>query len=441
VGRTREPNVTRWGLVLAVASALLGTACGDDGSDESGASRDGSVPLLDAGPDMDAVIGSDGGVAPQGDGSVRPTADSLYLVPAVIEQGESGQTYLNLSKTFDTTTVIDPKRGREVQGWNYPLTFEGSVFVADSSAPTLTKHSVAADGTLKAEQTVSFAGVGVTESPSSDVLYFVSSEKAYMFDTASLRAIVWNPKTMTLTGKQFTFPTLARPGLKTSVRSDPYQAVRRGNDLFLPVGWYDQNYKDRFVQALLIIDTTTDEVRGFIEDERCGDGFSTIKSATDDIYVFPSAGGGLQFFVNAETPRPSCVLRVRAGEYTFDPAFKLDLSALVGNAAAQGALPDKTRRGFFFGSYDKSLAVGDAKNFWRLHYYDLTTNALQPVQGDATAWSGAMRYYQLGDRTVAARWTWNKSFEATTYVELPGGPTVTKLFSIAAAGTTISQVR
>jgi hypothetical protein len=426
--------VLRLMLGMAAAWAVGGCEDGDTGPRANLESDGGGPPLA---PD------SDGGAAPTvpAEGAVAPAADALYLVPGVVEQGESGQTYLNLAKRLDPTTAIDPKSGREVQGWNYPVAYAGSVFIADSTAPTLTKYSATPDGQLQAVQTLSFAGVGFTEAPRSDLLYFVSPEKAYLFDATGLRAVVWNPTTMTLTGKEFTFPMVARPGLKASVRSDPYQAMARGSDLFLPVGWYDQDWKDRFVQALLIVDTNKDEVRGFIEDERCGDGFSAMKSATDDIYVFPSAGGGLQFHVNAMPPRPSCVLRVRAGEYTFDASYKLDLSALVGNVAAQGGIPDPKRTGFLFASYDPTLAVGDAKNLWRVHFYDFATSSVQPVQGDSAPWSGAMRYYEFEGRVLSARWLWNKSFEATTVVELPGGPVVNKLFSFAAAGTTLTKIR
>jgi hypothetical protein len=62
------------------------------------------------------------------------------------------------------------------------------------------------------------------------------------------------------------------------------------------------------------------------------------------------------------------VLRVRAGETSFDREFSLDLSALGTGSAASGATPDG-QSGFYFASVDPVLwdaLDSDLAPFWRL---------------------------------------------------------------------------
>jgi hypothetical protein len=52
--------------------------------------------------------------------------------------------------------------------------------------------------------------------------------------------------------------------------------------------------------------------------------------------------------------QPTCVLRVRAGESSFDRDYELNLSGLGSGSAANGAIPDGDS-GFFFFTVDQAL--------------------------------------------------------------------------------------
>jgi hypothetical protein len=131
---------------------------------------------------------------------------------------------------------------------------------------------------------------------------------------------------MALTGKQIDLATISRDGWTANLVFEFSGPRRRGANLLIPLGWQDQDGNARYASGLLTIDTGTDEVVSIDDDERCGETYASVEAPGGDIYFFPPDWSSTQHYF-AEMHQPTCVLRVRAKETTFDKTYELDLSA------------------------------------------------------------------------------------------------------------------
>lgn len=441
----------RSGLVLVLGGAsagcsdsdnvCLGETCEEGTSSNAGSGGSGSAlenpPSAGAGGDTSAAGGSAGSA-----GSGSSTEDGArYLVVTQIDAGsDMRQSYLNLTSSFDGDTEIDPTQGVEIQGYTLPVVFDGAVYVPDPLGPTLTRYTVNDAGALVEGERLSFAALGVS-GVSGEAIHIVSADKAYLFDTDGLRAIVWNPTEMSLTGSEIDLSALERDGYRPFVFMEDFNKKVRGSRLFAPIAWYDVDFNSRYSAGVLVMDTESDNVVSVLDDDRCGDAWVSVAAPNGDLYFFPNAASAEEHGLSAETPRASCALRINAGEEGFDPTFSLDLAAAAGGSpAAQGAAPDG-ESGFFFAAADAERYADRENNdytFWQLWHYDLETNEAEPV-AEFPWWTGAIRYYDIDGRVILPR------FEAlpgwrTTFVELAPNPEATP-FAVDASWNTVARVR
>ncbi|WP_437622070.1 hypothetical protein [Sorangium sp. So ce1151] len=367
----------------------------------------------------------------------------LYLIATEVNAGDHFQVYLVLSPSFDASTSIDPTRGVELQGRPIPVVHNGAVYVSDPTAPTITRYVVTDGGQLAPDRTVSFASVGV-QGVDGALVHVLSDEKAYLFDPASLRIIVWNPGEMKLTGAEIDLTEISREGYVPYAWLEAFNAKSRGDRLFIPVSWYDQDGNIAFGSALLTIDTSSDEVVAFSTDDRCGEAYMSIVAPSGDIYFFPSAEGSAQHYYGDGARRPSCVARVRAGADTFDPADDvLDLSALVSGRAAQGAVSDGAT-GFFFAAADDARWEDREKNgwsFWRIWHYDFETKEAREVT-TLPWWAGSTYHYEIDGQRYLPFWEVTPNDGSKTVVFPMGGAAdPAPLFSFDASFRAIARLR
>jgi hypothetical protein len=405
------------GLLVGVA------ACGGDGSD-------------DAAREVTPGGASDAGTSPEGSAAKPP----LYLVSAEVSAGDQYETYMALAPSFDATTQFNPLSGIKLLGRMSPIAHNGAVYTPDANAPVITRYDLNASDQLVKGAELSFLGVGVTEIAGWNV-YFVSDDKAYVFDPASSRLIVWNPQTMTLTGKQIDLSSLRRDKFLPGLALEQTGPVRRGSQLFIPVSWADQDWSYRYASGLLVLDTDADAVVTTAEDTRCGEAFMTIAAPNGDLYYFPSADSSAQHFY-ADNHRPTCVLRVRSGEQAFDPTYQLDLSALGGGTAAIGAVPDG-KSGFFFATADQTRWEAREENewsFWRYHHYDFATQAHEPVPS-LPFWAGSTYWVKVDGKTYLPHWEKTASTSKTTVYGVDGAAAPTPVFSFPASWRSIYRLR
>lgn len=312
--------------------------------------------------------------------------EHVYALATGVCGPDSCQTYLGTTNSIEPRKVDVREDGIELEGFVYPFRHGDFLFVPGGESPTLTRYTVRETGELLEGPTLSFAGVGHSGVVTAGRARVVDEEKAYVFDEAGGVVLLWNPKDMSLLGEEIDISIIHRDGYDAFVVGDN-AARRRGDLLFVPVGWSDSvTYEFLPVAGMLIIDTARDEVVKLIEDSRCPALESSIVTPDGDIYYgFPSAAGMLD--VNVRDPSfPACSLRIRGDETEFDPDYFLNVSELTGGrigcCAASGGgdiayiqVLHEERTGLS----DRAELFGAAHNDWRLWRVDLGARRAEEV--------------------------------------------------------------
>jgi hypothetical protein len=410
------------GLLALVALGTFATACGDD--------------QVTIGEDVVGNEGSEPGSAEPGEGAAEP----LYVIATSFSAGDETETYLVTTDSFDESTQIDPTDGPKLLGGIVPTVRNGAVFAPDSGSPVISRFAPGADGRLVKGDEVSFAGVGMTEVLSWHV-HVVNDEKAYVFDPAGPRIIVWNPTTMTLTGAQIDLPLLQRDGWVPNLVFEHSGPHARGNELLIPLGWQDIDGNSLFAAGLLVIDTNTDTVVDLDEDDRCGETYASVAAPNGDVYFFPPDWSAAPHYL-ADLHQPTCVLRVPVGATRFDDGFSLDLTQLGSGSAASGAVPDGAG-GFFFTGLDEALWDGgnnEGGAVWRTYHYDFASGAARPVES-LPVWAGQLYYVNVGGESFIPYWTETDTGDTTTLYRVNGGSDPTPLFSFGANWYGVARLR
>jgi hypothetical protein len=263
---------------------------------------------------------------------------------AVNTPGSDWASYTALLRSVDEATNETLRAGLETPGYVIPSSYGGAIYVPGTDASTIARYTRDAAGGLVQSGRISFAGLGVTgifrgPTPGANL---VSAEKAYLFDDANRRIVIWNPTTMELTGREIDLeaalsgPVAGQPRFVPATFGDFGRL--RGDRLFVPVRWADWQAAPPAASFLpsagmLIIDTTRDAVVGLLTDDRLADSIYTVMSDAGDIYLFTGALGVSHQHVHGNA-RPGGVLRIPSGQETFDPGYYVNLDAAVGNRPA-----------------------------------------------------------------------------------------------------------
>jgi hypothetical protein len=316
-----------------------------------------------------------------------PTETPEFAVMYEVFDDTGSNSYLALLASLDDT--IDPATSREFAGGRaFMRVYNGSIYVGDPTSPVVTRYTVADDGTLAEQGSVSFANYGLTAGTiDAWNQTFLSPTKAYMFDYASAVHIIWNPTTMQILGDIPADPAFFREDMV--VETSPPGV--RGNRLYRSIFWanYDTaEYSQE--QILAVYDLDTDELIGTTTETRCPNPGNLVH--TDEAgnlyfsnWIWPVAGT-LQF-----DRAPNCVLRIPPGSDTFDPEWELDYAALSGGH--EGAMFT------YLGDGDGLVAIFDES----MTTYDETTDP-----------------WELAGRS---QWSiWRADVEAGTGAEITGIP-------------------
>lgn len=327
--------------VVWVAVALT-AGCDDGTSTPDG----GEQPPADAGA---ADSGSDAG----GDPDAGPQ-DPVFALIAQQRAGDNPLTYVVLADAIDREATLTLDDGIELPGRSIGagITRGGALFVGGSEGPTLTRYDLVADSLVERDS-ISFEGAGVASiGEYQGQFYFVSETKAYYLDPRTAQAVVWNPTAMEVRG------TIDLGGLARSdvTANYPIAPVVVGDDLIVPVGWRDGLTVVDGV-AVAVIDTTTDTAV-VVSDTRCGYASTAAVGADGRVYIAVDAfGASVHRIAPAMAPAP-CMLRFDPTTATFDAAYEVELSTLVGGATAAGLVtaPDGST---FIRVLDESLTTID----------------------------------------------------------------------------------
>jgi hypothetical protein len=285
-----------------------------------------------------ALAGSCGGSDASGS---KPRGDALYAVFTSVDSPEGATTYLGLTDTLEGSASLDTKQALEVPGASRFYAPEAGGFFALGSNEDLsiTRYDIDDDDRINETGKISFAGLGVTRLHFRNV--FVSATKAYYIDHTQGQIIVWNPHDLSI-DRSIPLPEEIVDGYEGYTTVLPYHRFPVVKDrLFIPVAWYNYDTGTaRDVTGLVVYDTSKDEVASYTETDRCAAANELAFDDNGDVYY--GTGVNYPFYSNAgdaearAESRPGCILRIRAGEVSFDKDYFVRLTDMVGGRTAMG---------------------------------------------------------------------------------------------------------
>lgn len=312
----------RAGLLLTLSFV----ACDDDapnapsGNDGASAASTGDAPHQGASSDGNEPTGGD--------------ASAWYAVYTQVRTPDGRTNYLALTDSVAQETELDPGTAMEVPGFSRFFAPETGGFFAigDGESLEVTRFDVSEDGEFEQGASISFAQLGVTWLHYRAV--FFSETRAYYIDNTGGQIVIWNPRDMEIVG---TFP-LPDPvvegyeGYETILPFYKFPVVE--NRLFIPISWIDREVGTaRDVTGLIVVDTETDTVLSYTETDRCPAATELAFDDNGDVYYGTDYYYPLYNAAVRGASRPSCVMRIRAGEVDFDPDYLLELEEVTGGRA------------------------------------------------------------------------------------------------------------
>lgn len=358
------------------------------------------------------------GAAPDGPSS------ALYAVAAA-ELGEVPATYLLTVPSLDASVVPDYGSAVVLDSFAalYGRPGSSTVFIGSGDEPIITRWQVGPDGFQPGAQ-VSFANLGVaTAGTFPSYVPVLSDEKAYFFDPASLQAVIWRPRDMSVLGS-IELDIEARGGLTPSLGDG---VVVRGEQLLVHVSWADADgLRTSDVSRVLVIDTRSDRVVERHDDARITDNYVASLAPDQTLFLSPYPAQPLvrRVFGEAFGSRGS-VLRVIPDGTRIDDGYELDLETLTGGLPA-GQLQVLDNDTAFIRVRDQPDSVtpdnwleqgfAPAYRWWR---WSIGSAMAEPADNQAPGVPGGI-VYGIDGRTYAT--TSSEDFTSSTLVELsPSG--------------------
>ena len=296
--------------------------------------------------------------------------------------------------------------------------------IGGGEGPAITRYTLDVRGALVKGDSISLQAYGVDSLW--DTLYIVSPTKAYYPDRAGTQLIIWNPSEMVVTGS-IPLPETARDGYLALYG---YAPILRGKSLLFSVGWFDWEENDSVLgeTGLVRIDTETDRVAGVEVDERCGGVTQPVTTASGDTYLASSALAGAAYRLGRLPTKP-CVLRVQAGETTFDGQYLQELDALTGADVSGEPIP-AGGNALYLRVFDEPVATVAAdsatyeltgQSAWRWVRWDVATHEVKAITSLDVSTSDVL-WFQVDGRVYGTETT--ADYSETTLIDLTaeGGP-------------------
>ncbi|HTU61472.1 MAG TPA: hypothetical protein VMF89_23615, partial [Polyangiales bacterium] len=290
--------------------------------------------------------------------------------------------------------------------------------------PTVTRYDLSETGEfVESDEAISFQPRGTDFL--GDTMVFVSDEQAYYFDAPNTQLIRWNPTSMEIEG-EIDLSVTFKKDLTTIYDLKPL--LRDDGTLLFPVTGRNFETDETFsATGLVVIDTDSDKVLSYVEDERCQGITWSALTSEGDLYAATSPYYSVRQRVTGKGPAP-CVLRVRKGETEFDPEYKVELAELVDGRVAGGLAP-AGKGALFFRAVGPDVEIDEDSDVsgvwsdavWTWQRWDLATDDVEPVKGLPPSAAGGLTYEIDGHvYAVDAEADWS----ASTLIDLTaeGGP-------------------
>lgn len=339
---------------------------------------------------------------PTGPGNDGP----VYAITTQVLTSDDPQSYVVLTDKMDHTEPLSLDQAIELPGRSLGVGIpkSGALFVAGNEGPTVTRYNLTSDGRLAAGATVSFAGEGVSSiGEYQHQFQFVSESKAYYFDGRTAKAIIWNPKDMTVTGSI----SLNGIAIEGAIQTFATLPVRLENQVIMPLGWRPAAGIGITKQAGVVVIDTRNDTATVVKDDRCGYVRDGVMGPDGKLYLATEVyGAAVRRVAGGDTPKP-CLLRFDPRTLEFDSSFYVELETLVNGGTAGTLLPGPQGTAYLrvldegvysvsAGVHPRTVASAAAWKWWQLRFDNLTAT---PVAG-LPATTGSTFIYEAGDRTL-----------------------------------------
>ncbi|MFM2416109.1 MAG: hypothetical protein RL385_832 [Pseudomonadota bacterium] len=361
--------------------------------------------LLVASLEVLAACSNDAGGGSAGDvdlGSATAVVDERYLLGSIVFGDEGSNGYVNVlpASALDGGS-LSLEGAREFPGQSDVWLRNGFVYVASGDAPKVTKYEVESAGDLRELGSVSFADYGVTDAAFWNHL-FVSDEKAYLTNGPE-QLVVWNPKTMRITGT-IDLPSFTRPGnLVPRLGTADRTGIVRDGMAYLTVYWTDDDYADRAGDSLILVFDTNDDALIDQVSVACP-GLDYGTSDDEGNVYFSNWTGGVGTYYVLGTAQ-NCIAKLDVTSRTHERIFFADLTgghegaafAYAGDGAFVFSVFDEVRAKA--AETDDPFAILSEPNF-RLYRYEPGDGEAVPVDG--VDWnSGACIHVRVGAEMIS----------------------------------------
>lgn len=288
------------------------------------------------------------------DDEATPVEQPAYLTASQVETIDGGSTFVTPTKALPSGT-LDLGASLEIPGFAQIQAHDGSVYITTNRF-TITRYEVG--DTLEAKETINLSDQGFV---TIDQSMFLSNERAFVVNSDQFEILEWNPTKMTVTGKT-SIAGFKRPDWGYEYRGGFVRASDRTIFLYWAYTNERQTFLNEFIVGVYKIDTGALTI---LDEPTCAAtaGFGGFFDEQGDLYLISDSFGGFTRFGGYPDPKDACVLRIKAGENTFDSSYRfLPATAMngfepwgfyyAGNGIAYTTGVDPSKQGEYPSLYD-----------------------------------------------------------------------------------------
>jgi hypothetical protein len=353
-------------------------------------------------------------------------AEPLYIGTTRVFTADASQGYMYRFSSLDEGE-IDLKQAVELDdAWVFgdakPYFFTATIF-----SPEIKQWSLDEDGDFVAGPTVSFANEGVQGTYAAAFTPVYSAEKSYFVDSESAQVVVWNPKAVELIKTIPIDVELPEDHDGPADLTPTVELTTQRDRLLVNVFW--NSFSSGWTQMgaftrLVVIDTDTDEVVSSTDDARCATLSPAGTTSDGTTYYTPwDYHAASRAVFGDDHGAASRAMRVKAGQDSYDDAYDVDLSGLVGaRPAGQAFLMNDDE--MLLHVWDESLSTATPENWaddgrwqpsyqwyrWTIGSDEATPLPKQEPSSEGGAWT------KLDGRLFS--YAANPEYSETTLVEL-----------------------
>lgn len=271
--------------------------------------------VLTVGSSLSLLPACDGGDDGSGDGGGGPRPEGAILIAERFNTPDGRAAYMGAYPALPTGSV-DISSMVELGPEGDVFACAGAGFFYNPDAGTITKYDVRDDLSLVRSTSIDVLQEGISGWTGAHLC--MSDEQAFIFNETGGRVVEYNPTTMVIVDA-FDVPL-------PDIDQDAYyiqffEPKIAGTLVYFPltaINWDTLEVEPRSILATFDVSTKT---LSFDYDERCQSTLGGMVDSAGNFYQLPEDGGFWSTYSPTPALPPDCILRVNAGQTTYDDAY------------------------------------------------------------------------------------------------------------------------